>query len=322
MKKYVRLSIFLALAIFCVISLSLYFSSKEVYAWFSIELRLSRMISIISVNLVFLSLMFLIDSKIYKRLFQMVIMFSLCLWGYVHSLQFFNTEPLPTTFWNFVDTIFFMAWSFLAPGLVFYIIHYIKKSSEKYEDAKIGEYHVHEGFAGVILLILALFTSILIPYLIEFEILLKELSFIIAGLRIFLFLFIYCGSFLIFRDIDDVLHLKLLEKKEKIVRPNTEGSIFSKLTEEDRHFFQIPKLLLFPFGVILTSFTIDLIVYGVGFIPIDYSLIGLLGYICCFLSGGLIGIDWLRLFRFFYPETYKEISEALDNLSNLKNQEE
>jgi len=268
--------------------------------------------------------MFLIDSKIYKLLFKLVIIFSIALWGFVHSLQFFETEPLPVEFWNFVDTIFYCAWSFLAPGLIFYIIHYINKSSEKYEAAKIGPYHVHEGFAGLIFFILAFILANLLPFLMEFEILRNELSFVIAIVRIFIFLFIYCGSFLIFRDIDDVLHLKLLEKKEDREKKNASDSIFSTLTEEDRHFFEVPKLMVFPFGVILTSFTIDILVYGTGFLAIDPSAVIIVGYICCFISGGLIGIDWLRLFRFFYPDIYKEITDALDNikLDNLKNQEE
>ena len=313
MKKYVKLGIFCALLVFCILSLMFYYTSRNLYEWNSSELTLSRSIAIISINLFFLTLMFLIDSKIYKRLFITVIAFSLILWGYIHSLQFFETGPLPAEFWYFWDTIAIISWSFLAPGLIFYIIHYIYKSSEKYEAAKIGQYHVHEGFAGVICFLIALILAIILPYLMEFEILTKELSFVIYAIRIFLFLFIYCGSFLIFRDFDDVLHLKLLEKKEDRVKPTT-GSIFSTLTEEDRHFFEVRKIMLFPFGAVLTSFTIDIVVYGTEFLAIDPSIITLLGYICCIVSGGLIGIDWLRLFKIFYPEQYKEISEVLDNL--------
>ena len=209
-----------------------------------------------------------------------------------------------------------MAWSILAPGLIFYIIHYIKKSTRKYQDAKIGQYHVHEGFAGIILLIMAYFLSILIPFLIQFRLFINELSFILAASRFFLFLFIYCGSFLIFRDKDDILRFKLLEKKEEKNNPNTPGSVFNTLTEENQHFYKIPKLLLFPFGLVLTSFTIDLIAYGNAILPISPSAIIIIGYICCFISGGLIGIDWVRLLRIFYPELYREIKEALDNLKN------
>jgi len=319
MKKYVRLGIFFALMVFCIISLMFFYSCRELYEWNSSELTLSRSIAIISINIFFLTLMFLIDSKIYKLLFKSVIIFSIGLWGFVHSLQFFETEQLLVGFWNFIDTIFYIAWSFLAPGLIFYIIHYIHKSTEKFEEAKIGEYHIHESFAGLILFVLAFFLWILLVFLTQFEILLKELSFIIAILRIFLFLFIYCGSFLVFRDKDDLFHLKFLEKKEKREKSNNNSSVFLNLTEEDIHFFKTPILILFPLGMILTSFTIDILVYGTSFLPIDSSAINLLGYICCFLSGGLIGLDWFRIFKVFYPELYNEISVVLDN---LKKQEE
>ncbi|GAI04666.1 unnamed protein product [marine sediment metagenome] len=253
-------------------------------------------------------------------MFQIIIVFTLFYWGYIVLQSFSDPEPLSRSFWKLWDIVQFLNWSILAPGLIFYIIHYIKKSSARYEKAKIGRYHLHEGFFGIILLIIAYFLSLLVPYLWEFEILREELISIIYAIRIILFLLIFGGSFLIFRDKDDILRLKWLEKKENKSPPNSSGTVFTNLSKEDLHFFKIPKMIFFPFGFILTSLAIDLFVYEDRILPTEYSIVVLLEYASSFLSGGLIGLDWMRLFKIYYPELYNEIIVALDNLKNEENE--
>ena len=39
-----------------------------------------------------------------------------------------------------------------------------------------------------------------------------------------------------------------------------------------------------------------------------------LGYLICFIAGGMIGRDWLRLFRTVYPNLYEEIKIKINKL--------
>jgi len=316
MKKRIKLVIFIAILLFTIAALINFYSFRVRFERTSLEMTYSKQIAIISTNIFFLVLMFLINSKIYKKIFKFFIIFSIALWIYVHSLQFYDHEPLPMWFWNFWDTIIFMAFSFLAPALIFYIIYYIHKTTERFEESKIRGYHIHEGFAGIILLLSAFFLWILLTFVTQIEIMLKELSFVPAIIRILLFLFIFCGSFLIFRDWDDVKQLKFLEKKEKRENPDNVNYVFLNLTENDIHFFKAPKIPYFPFGMLLTSFTIDIIVFGTGFLPIDPSVLIIIGYVCCFISGAFLGRDWFRIFKIFYPQLHSQISVLLDNLKS------
>ena len=63
--------------------------------------------------------------------------------------------PSSRLFWSFWEIITFISFSMIAPGLIVYIIYDIKKITAKFEAATIlGKYHLHEGFVGVIFLIL------------------------------------------------------------------------------------------------------------------------------------------------------------------------
>jgi hypothetical protein len=213
----------------------------------------------------------------------------------------------------------------IGPGLILYTLHYMLKNTEKYENARIfGDYHIHEGFVGVIFIISALLLIPLRAYMFDQTIFLNELVFLLGTVQIFMFAFLFFGNFLIIRDWKDVFHLRFIEKKEKreISTQNQEGtSLFLLIKKEDVEFFTIKKIILYPLGIIMMSLSINAIVFGSNFLPkeifnLEHQEVMLLGFVLSFISGGIIGRDWCRVFRRFYPEFYTELELVLNKLKN------
>ncbi len=326
MKKNHRTSIILILFILTSISLCNYFYIKQTHPWNSLESRLSSMIAILSFDLLFFSLMFLIDFNIYKQVLKFFLILALTIWGFTFSLSYFKalTAPLPWQFWIYWDIIIMTFFSMLAPGLVLYIIHYIKTSTGKYEENTVFGYHLHEGFFGIVLLIGAIIIFFLREFLAQFKALFKELSVILAIMGIFLYLFLYISGFFIFRDWHDVLRLKIIEKKElKVDIENTKTPVFNNITHDDLHFFQLPRLKLYPLGILFTLFSLNAIIFANNFLPMEIfklksDSVILLGFLMGFIAGGLIGRDWLRVFKRFYPKLYGEIDDIIIDLKFKK----
>lgn len=213
----------------------------------------------------------------------------------------------------------------IAPGLIVYIVYDIKKITSKFEAATIlGKYHLHEGFVGIIFLIIGFFllglrSSLLFlshPFY-------RRSSLILLFVQIISFVFLYLGSFFSFRDWRDIVQLKFIEIKSKTENKVQEAQnlVFNHITEKELHFFKIPKLMIYPLGMVLTIFSVNMIIYGIDFLPYyifniaDESVIQL-GYLFCFIAGGLIGIDWLRILKMFYPKVYEEIEKEIIQLKN------
>ena len=71
--------------------------------------------------------------------------------------------------------------------------------------------------------------------------------------------------------------------------------------------------------MLLTILSVNMVIYGIDFLPyqifnIDDELVIQLGYLLCFIAGGLIGIDWYRIFKIFYPQDYEIIEKEIVNL--------
>ncbi|TFG30485.1 MAG: hypothetical protein EU532_00845 [Promethearchaeota archaeon] len=233
--------------------------------------------------------------------------------------------PSSRLLWDIWEILTLLSFSMIAAGLILYIIYYIKKITAKYEVATIlGKYHIHEGLVGVLFLIIGVLLLILrLSLLYLNHPFYRRLSFILISVQIFSYIFLYLGSFFFFRDWRDILHLKFIEIKTKYNKNklNKRVPIFNNINIEDLHFFQLPKLIMYPFGIILTVLSITLVIYGMEVIPTQIfsaneEYIVHLGYLLCILAGGMIGIDWLRLFKRFYPEIYKQIQINIETLKN------
>jgi len=244
-------------------------------------------------------------------------LFELITWAY------FQLTPISHQFGMFWETVILISFSLIGQGLIIYILYYIKKKTFKYNESVVwGKYHIHEGFYGLVFIIIALILLLIhINLLFLEDILWKRLIIILWFVQVSSFILLFLGSFFFFRDWDDVVKLKFIEKRifkgDELI--NYENTGFNQIRKEDIHFFEFPKLMLYPFGILLTIFALNAVVYDVDFLP--YEIFGLeseiiiyIGYFCCFAAGGMIGRDWLRLFRKVYPVIYTNIEKAIKSL--------
>lgn len=321
MRKLWKYLLILTLCVLSSITLSYYFVNKITFSLNRDELGWIRISAIILLNITFCSLIFLLEIDYFKKALAYLLMFVVILWVLV---LYFNLASLSNRFWEYWEIVIFITSSMISPGIIVYIIHYIKKSTSRFEESKIfGIYHLHEGFIGIIFIILAIFflwlrSTLLFlagPYFMRYSI-------ILLLTQILSFLFLYLGSFFFFRDWDDIIQLNFVEKKENSEKiKKNQSTVFNHITQADLHFFEYPKIIIYPFGILLTIFSLNTIIYGTSFLPLDRininnELVIYLGYFISFIAGGIIGRDWYRIFKKFYPEAYQEIETIINKVKN------
>ncbi len=320
MRKAYRLTIIFVFLILSNISLLIYLYCKGIFVYNSIEIFFSRFLMLMLFNFLFFSFIFFLNFEYYKRVFKYVLLFMVLTWIFIYVMALIPSSRL---FWSFWEIITLISFSMIAPGLIVFIVYDIKKITVKFEAATIlGKYHLHEGFVGAIFLIIGFFLLGLRPSLLFLSHpFYRRSSLILLFVQILSFIFLYLGSFFFFRDWRDIIHLKFIEIKSKPENnlQKAQTSVFNHITKEDLNFFKMPKLIIYPLGMILTIFSINMVIYGTDFLPYqifniaDESVIQF-GYLLCFIAGGLIGIDWYRIFKIFYPEVYETIEKEITRL--------
>lgn len=322
MRKAYRFVIIFLFLILSYISLLFYFYCKKTFVYNSLEIVFSRFLMLMLFNFLFFSFIFLLNFEHYKRVFIYILFILALIWVFVYVMALIPSSRL---FWNIWEIVALISFSMIAPGLIVYIVYYIKKITTKFEAAKIlGKYHLHEGFIGIIFLIIGFsFFMIRASLLFLSDPFYKRLSYILLTAQIFSFIFLYLGSFLFFRDWRDIIHLKLIDIKvdSNYKSQANENSVFNNITPEDLPFFTIPKLIIYPLGMLITIFSVNMVIFSTDFLPYQIFNIGdepviQLGYIFCIIAGGLIGIDWLRIFKRFYPDLFKIIEKKITRLKN------
>ena len=301
-------------------SLTYYLQLKQVHEWYFYELTLIRGISISLLNLLFYGIVLVTTIRTYRIIFASVAVFGIVAWNISHLNNTLELGLLSNVFDDFLEIILFISTAVIAPGLLVLIAYYIKKYTSKFERNFIGKYHIHEGFFGILLILLAIFLFIIRTIVIQFEVFLNELKVFLAVIMIFLYFFLFFGGFFILRDIKDIVHLNFIKKIEK--SPSNEGQpsrVFNSINRDNLSFFQVSKLPIFPIGIIMTSLSFSMIIYGIKFIPREFLSSELTlnyGYLFSLLAGGIIGFDWLRIFKWFYPIYYAEIERKIVELKN------
>ena len=309
---------FLSLAVWS--SLTYYLQLKQVHEWYSFELTISRGISISLLNILFYGILLVINIHIYRIIFFSLAFFGIVAWNVSHLDSILDLNLLSNTIDDFLEIVLFISTSIVAPGLLILIIYYIKKFSSKFEGNFIGKYHLHEGLFGIILVGLGILFFAFRTYVIQFDIFLKEFKVYLAIIMIFLYFFLFFGGFFILRDFNDIIRFRFVKKiptSQKKSKKN--GSIFNSMTHDNISFFRLSKLYIFPLGALLTGFSFSMVIYGTKFIPkevLSSEVIINLGYLFGFFAGSLIGFDWLRVFKRFYPKQYKEIELKIIELQN------
>lgn len=310
------LSIFTILSFFI---LYYFFYIDQQYRWDSIEVSVNWMVTILFFIVYFYILFLLIDFKLFNYVFFFIIIVGAPAWIILYLLEFFKIKLY---FWNWVaimDVTSIMSIAILAPGLSLNFIKYIRNNSDATKKRKIFQnYHIHEGFIGILFVIIACCLWIIRYLLIQHKVMKTQLRIFLAFDMILLFLFLFSGSFLIFRDRYDILELKFIEKRSYEAK-NQISAVFNPITADSIRFFKSPKIAIYPFGILLSSFSINFFIYGTFFLPevifrLNHEIIVFLGFILCFIAGGMIGIDWYRFFAKIYPDLYQEIDQIINNL--------
>lgn len=299
------------------LTLTVYFSiinylvNKQSYEWYSYDLTVIRATLLILLNVYFFALAILIKISVFKKLYLILIVSGIITWNISHFDSVLDLNLLSDTIDDFFELILFVSTSIVASGLLILIAYYIKVFTSKFEGSFIGKYHLHEGLFGITLIGLSLLFFAFRTYLLQFEVFSKEFKVYLAIVMIFLYFFIFFGGFFILRDIDDIIHLRFVKKITTSQKNSkNKGSIYNSMTHENISFFKISKLYLFPIGILLTGFSLSMVIYSTKFIPNDILNSGEtinLGYLFGFIAGSLIGYDWVRVFKRFYPYHYEEI---------------
>ena len=315
----VKVVFFFILLICGVIVLFYFFFYNQNYDWQSIVLRVNWMITIFFFTILFYALFFLINFRLLNLIFAITIIFGALIWVIIYLLDLLKIE---LGFWDWYtlrDFTTILSICILSPGFMLNQIKYIKNHSNQNKKGKVfRNFHVHEGFVGIIFVVLAIILMISFYILIQYKIMNNELKIILAITIILLYLFLFSGSFLIFRDRRDLINLKFIEKRNSIINDDI-STIFNPITQDSIQFFKSPRLILYPLGLLLNSFSLNMLIHGTDFLleeifKLKYEVVVFLGFIFCFIGSALMGIDWYRLFGKIYPTEYQEIEKILYKL--------
>ncbi|MFX1280978.1 MAG: hypothetical protein ACFFA3_16620 [Promethearchaeota archaeon] len=318
LKSVLKAVILLFLLILSYFVLYNFFYYNQHHVWYSFTVNANWMITITFFIFFFFTLLFLIDFNHYITIFNILVPFGTFVWIGIYLLEIFKID-LGVWNWSMIrHSAAVLSMAILSPGLNLYIIKYIRNNSNPKRKRKIiRNYHVHEGFVGIIFVIIALILWFIRLIMIQYEILRKQLRIFLAVEMILLFLFLFSGSFLVIRDRRDVVRLKFIEKRQDQVITRI-SPIFNQISQDSLQFFKFPRGLYYPFGILLNSIALNMFIHGTDFLPneifnLHHEVIVLIGVILCFIAGGMIGLDWYRLFSKLYPQLYHDLEQILDD---------
>ncbi len=321
--NFILIIISIVLSIF---TLSSFAHISTLYIDNHIQYKLAMMNTIWFFFILFFILTFLIDYKLYIIICTFILLIGLPTWIYIYYIELNHGEIFFLDLETIQDMTSIVSFSILSPGLTLIVILFIKRNTSKFDENKIlGKYHMHEGFLGIMLVISALILWFIRILLVQIEIFTTKLRIFLALDMILLFVVLYFGSFLLFRDWRDVLHLKFFEKSDDTKNINEiemdfrgNSTVFSQITPESILFFKKLKVIIYPIGVLLASFSANALIHGKDLLPrelfnLELENIVLIGIACDFIGAGMIGLDWYRLFAKTYPDKYEEIKRVLKN---------
>ncbi len=326
-KKIKRISlILLGGTTISILGLFLILNLVEIHNSFTINFF--RMITIIITSIFFNIFLFLIDFNLFKKLFYILFSISVSFWSLMVIFIILDLRRVISTLEIYYELFKLIIYSLLGPGIISFTIYYIRTHSSTIRRyVSYGRYSLHEGFVGLIILLIAACLLIYRSTLIPAGYKKIETVIILSFLQVFILLFLFFAGFLIFRDINDILHFKFVHKdfnsQDSIPENfNFEGKIQIKI--KDIPFYKLNKKMIFPIGIALLSFSINAMIHGTDFLPkaifhLHNEEIISLGFIFCFSSGALLGRDWLRLFKIFYPELFNYLNTLLNKLKEKTN---
>ena len=294
------------------------------YDYSSLNYLIGRSITLSFINFLLIIALFLLPKKIYVVIFIIITMTGVYFWIFREIMTNLGEYTVSMEVLVMVEFILFLTYNIMVPGIILLLITYIRKLTPRIHGNILKRYHIHENVFGLLLFFIGLGFIIFRSDLILHERYWNELKIILAFINVFTFVFLFFGSFFLSRDVRDLFKLKFIEKftmkgSNHDQKNDKKTSIFGIINREDLPFFKKPMVPLFPIGIILTSLSFLMVIYGSDFIPyelffIPYNTVVLLGYILCCVAAAMIGLDWFRLFKIFYPKLYHKIHHKLEEL--------
>lgn len=309
-RKYtiIILSVFILIAIFIGYGFWNYFQYPQ-----GNELYKGMFIFIVSS--IFLIIFFNLSYNSYKYLFfvSLVIIISLWAYNFVICRYFLIFTKLAQFQWGFIK-VFTMCC--IAPFFSVQSLFLITKYEQKFESNVIkGKYHMHEGFAGIILILIAIGLCLIRLTWVPIENKIPGLFIIGTFIVIIITLLIDFGGFLIGRDWKDVISLKFLALNST---KNANGNENESKSDDKNKFYTEKPLNTYLIGIILTStgfyfiiFTNDIFPYIIFYI--HFEVIRIIGWFILSIGAILIGYDWVRLLQKFFPDDYGKLNQKLEN---------
>lgn len=267
------------------------------------------------VSSIFLIIFFNLSYKNYKYLFifSLVLIISVWTYNFVICRYFLIFTKLAQFQWGFIKVFTICC---IAPFFSVQSLFLITKYEQKFESNVIkGKYHMHEGFAGIILILIAIGLCLIRLTWVPIENKIPGLFIIGTFIVIMLTLLINFGGFLIGRDWNDVVSLKFLALNST---ENANGNENESISDEKNKFYTEKPLNTYLIGIILTStgfcfiiFTTDIFPYNI--FHIKAEVIRIFGWFILITGAMLIGFDWIRLLRRFFPDEYEKLNQKLGN---------
>ena len=262
---------------------------------------------------IFLIIFFNLRYKRYKYLFFVSNIISIGAWIYnfVICVYFSIFSKLTLFLWGFIIILCVCC---IAPFFSVHSLFLITKYQHKFESNIIkGKHHVHEGFAGIILILIAIGLFLLRLTWISKEKLITEFHIIGTVFIILLTLLLYFGSFLVGRDWKDVINFKFLSLNSD---KNTSIDDNETINDKKNMFYTEKPLNTYFLGIILSSMGIFFIFFPVDIFPyhifhIKAEVIRIFGWFILITGAMLIGFDWIRLLRRFFPDEYEKLNQKL-----------
>lgn len=309
-RKYtiIILSVFILIAIYIGVGFWNYFQHPQ-------GNELYKGMFIFIVGSIFLIIFLNLKYKKYKYLFFISNIISIGAWIYnfVICVYFSIFSKLTLFLWGFIIILCVCC---IAPFFSVHSLFLITKYQHKFESNIIkGKHHVHEGFAGIILILIAIGLFLLRLTWISKEKLITEFHIIGTVFIILLTLLLYFGSFLVGRDWKDVINFKFLSLNSD---KNTSIDDNETINDKKNMFYIEKPLNTYFLGIILSSMGIFFIFFPADIFPyhifhIKAEVIRIFGWFILITGAMLIGFDWIRLLRRFFPDEYEKLNQKLGN---------
>jgi hypothetical protein len=306
----------------------IYFYQRNRCLYRCLYLDITRMIFIITFIVISYDLFLILKKPTFIQVFEIIIGLTCILWFTYHMINFMKIDfeysrPLLV----FTDLLFNICFTMMGPALTLLLMSEIKNKTSKYMEVKVlGRFHLHEGLFGMLSIAFVIPLGIFYVFLDVYIIKKSSAKWILTVLKTIIINLTFFGSFFIFRDRKDIINFKFLEVKNPV---NSRGKLenSSKFMQNMDHnsvdFFTHSRFKLYPIGILFNSFSINAIIHERNFLVREIfnlreSFIIFFGFLLLFTGSGLIGIDWLRMFKKLYPNLGIEITQFVKHIRNQK----